>query len=101
MAKTVQGKLEEMKRGWILLPDGRVQFYNYAGGAVMPTEYVIAVAMRYVTSQEQLDQVKAGQAKPEQIQFALNSQHARNLGEQLIKAADLMERDAPLPERRN
>ncbi|MDO8360574.1 MAG: hypothetical protein Q7T08_11115 [Devosia sp.] len=87
--------------GWNLHPDGTIQFFNYAGGGVLPTQHVIAVAMRYVTSQEQLDRVKVGQAKPEQIQFALNSQHARHLAEQLLKAADLMERDKPPRDRQN
>jgi hypothetical protein len=87
--------------GWIKLGDGRIQFYNYAGGAVLPAQHLVAIALRYVTSQKQLDQVRAGRAKPEQIQLALDPQQARHLANQMIKAADLMERDLPPPEKRN
>jgi hypothetical protein len=88
-------------KGWIMLDDERVQFFNYVGGAVLPTEYVIAVALRYVQTQEQLDAVRRGEQRWDQIQIGLNSEQARLLADHLLKAADLMERGAPPPEKRN
>ena len=87
--------------GWLKLDDGRIQFYNCAGSAVLPAQHLVAVALLYVTSQQQLDQVRAGQSKPEQIQIALDPKQARTLADQMLKAASIIERNALVSEKRD
>lgn len=87
--------------GWIMLDDRRIQFYNFTGGGVMPTDYVIALAIRYATSQEHLDRVRSKETQPDQLQVGLNSQQARHLAHLLLAAADHMDAEHPPPDKQN
>lgn len=93
MAKSDSDKLRE--KGWKMLDNGYVQFWNFINSAVTPTEHHAVLAIRYVTNQKQLDAVLAKKDQPEQIQIGLNSQQCRYMADQLLAIADHMEKQAP------
>lgn len=62
---------------------------GYAYAAVQPAH--IALAIRYVTSPEEMTQVRARRAEPRSLQIRIDPATARRLAQRLLETAQIIE----------
>lgn len=73
--------------GWQMQDEANVKFFLYVNGAVLLTDALVLMGLRYVTSLSQDETLSA----PEQIQLGLDSGQARRLAELLLDAANQLD----------